>query len=149
VKSYDVLAVVRFFTPSVVGLVAFLLWWFVAALLMRVLGARLPLRPFGKEARRAVQLLTFSQSVWYGVLFNGCGMFIAMALFEYLSVRYWNAPLKDFSLRIGVYAVLWPAFGIFIGLLRADENKNRRTSSGLPKQGLKEISGWDESGFSR
>jgi hypothetical protein len=75
-------------------------------------------------------------------------MFLAETLFEYFSLRYWNAPPKDFSRRIVVYAFLWPAVGLFVGLLRAGENRNRRTSE-LSKQGLKEISDWDENGFSR
>ncbi|MGP0019006.1 MAG: hypothetical protein ACLPHP_10590 [Candidatus Sulfotelmatobacter sp.] len=138
----------RFFIAGVVLLAVPLLWLCIATLLMRLFGARVPLLPFTKEGRRAVQLLTFSQSVWQGVLSFGCGMFIAMTLFEYLSWRYWNIPSTDFPIRIRVYAVLWPAVGLFVGLLHADQNRKRRTSVELSEQGPQKISDWDENGFS-
>ena len=97
---YYVMAVAKFLVGLVVAFLAILLWHFVAALLMRVFGVRLPLRPFDKDRKRALQLLTFSQSIWCGILFNGCGMWIAMTLFEYLIWKYWNGSYRDFSLRI-------------------------------------------------
>jgi hypothetical protein len=139
--------VVRFFITVVVVLAAVLLWSFAAALLMRLFGARLPLLPFTKSGKRALKLLTFSQSVCYGVLVQGCGMFIAMTLFEYLSWRYWHVPSKNFSMTIRVDAVLWPLFGLFVGLLDAGENRSRRTSLELSNQLLKEVSDWDKNGF--
>jgi MFS family permease len=141
--------VVTFFITVVVGLAAALLWSLVAGLLMRLFGARLPLLPFTKPGKRALKRLTFSQSVCFGVLAQGCGMFIAMTLFEYLSWRFWHVPSKDFSMTICVYAVLWPLVGLFTGLLHAGENRNRRTSLELSSQGLKEVSDWDENGFSK
>jgi hypothetical protein len=115
-----------FLIEPAVALLAILLWQFVATMLMRVFGVRLPLQPFGKERKRALQLLTFSQSVWCGFLFDGCGMWIAMTLFEYLSWKYGNGSYADFSLSVRLYAVLWPAFGLFIGFIKADDNRHRR-----------------------
>jgi hypothetical protein len=129
---YYVLAVAKFFIAPVVILLALLLWWFVSTLIMRLFGVRLPFNPFSKDRKRASQLLTFSQSVWVGVLFQGCGMFIAMTLFEYLAWKYWNAPSRDFSLRIRVYVVLWPAYGLLMGFIRADDNRYRGIAAGSP-----------------
>jgi len=112
-------------------------------------GARLPLLPFTKSGKRALKLLTFSQSVCYGVLAQGCGMFIAMTLSEYFSWRYWHVPSKNFSMTIRVDAVLWPLFGLFVGLLHAGENRNRSTSLELTNQRSKEVSDLDENGFSK
>ena len=125
----------KFLIALVVGVPAILLWQFVATLLMRVFGAQLPLRPFGKERKTAIQLLTFAQSVWYGVLFNGCGIWIAMTLCEYLIWKYWNGSSSDFSLRIRIYAVLWPVFGLLRGLALGEENQSRRSPAQPPKSG--------------
>jgi len=116
---------------------------------MRLFGAGLPLLPFGKEAKRAVQLLTFSQSVWYGVLFTGCGLFIVMTLFGCFDWTSRNTPVVVFSPRILLYAIALPAYGLLRGFTLADENKKRRNSAELSKQGLKGISNWDENGFAR
>ena len=125
----------KFFIAPVVVILAMLLWQFVATLLMRVFGARLPLRLFGKERKEAIQLLTFAQSVWYGVLFYGCGMLIAMTLLEYLIWKYWNGSSSAFSLRVRIYAVLWPVLGLLNGLILGEENLRRRRTAGLPKSG--------------
>ena len=104
----------KFFIAAVV-LVAVLLWRLIVTMLMRLFGIHLPLQPFGRDRKRASQLLTFSQSVSEGVLVLGCGLFIAMTLFEYFAWKYWNAPARDFSLRIRVYAIVWPAYGLLMG----------------------------------
>jgi hypothetical protein len=108
--------VAKFFIPLLAGLVAVLVWQIVATLLMRLFGVQLPLRLFSRERKRAVQLLTFSESVWYGVLFSGCGIWIGMTLAEYLLWKYFNGSSRDLSVRIRVYAVVWPAYGLFVGL---------------------------------
>jgi hypothetical protein len=138
---YYVFAVAKFLIALLCLLFAFLtlrLWQFVATLLMRMFGVQLPLQPFGKGRKRAPQLLTFSQSVWFGVLFYGCGMWIATTLLEYLIWKYWNGSSSSFSLRIRIYAVLWPAFGLLRGLALADENRGRRSEAGPPKSGIEQ-----------
>jgi hypothetical protein len=112
-------------------LAAILIWQFVATLLMRPLGIRLPFHPFGKNRRRALQLLTFSQSVWEGVLVYGCGMFIGMTLFEYLACN-GDAPWAELSLRIRLNAVLWPAAGLFVGAIHASENRTHGSAGAPP-----------------
>jgi hypothetical protein len=103
------------------------LWNFLIALLFRLFGVRLPLLPFAfKESKRAYQLLTFSQSVWAGIIQYGGGMFLCMTLYEYLAWKYWNAPWSGFSIRIRMYAVMWPVMGLLIGLMRAEDNNRRR-----------------------
>jgi exosortase/archaeosortase len=112
------------------------LWNFLTALLFRLFGTRLPLLPFAfKESKRAYQLLTFSQSVWAGVIQYGCGMFLCMTLYEYLAWKYWNAPWSGFSMRIRMYAVMWPAMGLLIGLIRAEDNNRRRRLAAAAKTG--------------
>jgi hypothetical protein len=124
--------VAKFLIELVVAFLAILLWQLVATLLMRVFGIRLPLRPFGKDRKRASQLLTLSQCVWEGVLVYGCGMFISLTLFDYLGCRYGNAPCRDLSLNIRVYAVLWPVVGLFLGAMHGSENRTRRAAAGPP-----------------
>jgi hypothetical protein len=135
VPSYHVLAVARFFIALLlVGLPTVFLWNFLTALLFRLFGVRLPLLPFAfKASKQASQLLTFSQSVWVGVIQFGCGMFICMTLYEYLAWKYWDAPWSHFPIRIRVYAVMWPAVGLLIGLIRADDNRCRRLAAGSSK----------------
>lgn len=125
-------------TKLAIVLAAILIWQFVATLLMRPFGIRLPFHPFGKNRRRAFQLLTFSQSVWEGVLVYGCGMFIGMTLFEYLSCKYGDAPWTEFSLRIRLYAVLWPAAGLLVGAIHGSENRTRGSAAGPPATGKHE-----------
>lgn len=120
----------KFLIGLVVAFLAILLWHLVATLLMRVLGV--PLRPFDKDRRRALQLLTFSQSIWCGILFNGCGMWIAMTLFEYLIWKYWHGSYRDFSLRTRLYAILWPAYGVLMGFILADDNRGHRIAAASP-----------------
>ena len=113
-----------------VALPVIFIWQFVATLLMRLFGVRLPFSLFGKNRKRALQLLTFSQSVWEGILSYGCGIFIWMILFEYLTCKYGDHPCMVFSLRICVYAVLWPAVGAFVGAQHWSENRTRRIAPG-------------------
>jgi hypothetical protein len=127
--------VAKFLIALVVVILAILLWQFVATLLMRVFGARLPLRLFGKKRKSAIHLLTFAQSVWYGVLFNGCRMWIGMTLGEYLIWKHWNGSSSDFSLSVRIYSVLWPVLGLLRGLALGDENGQRRSPAEPPKSG--------------
>jgi hypothetical protein len=124
--------VANFFIRLVVVFLVIFIWQFAATLLMRLFGARLPLRPFGRNRKLASQLLTFSQSVWEGVLLYGCGMFIGLSLFDYLVCRYGDAPCRDFALNIRAYALLWPAVGLFVGAMHGSENRTRRTGAGPP-----------------
>jgi hypothetical protein len=122
----------KFLVGLVIASLAMLLWQFVATMLMRAFGVRLPWPLFGKNRKRALQLLTSSQSVLCGVLFIGCGMLVGMTSFEYLIWKYWNGSGGDFSLRVGIYAVLWPAYGLLRGFAQADDNRYRRTAAGSP-----------------
>jgi hypothetical protein len=123
-----------FIALLLVGLPLLFVWIFLTALLFRLFGIRLPLLPFSfKASKQASQLLTFSQSVWVGVIQTGCGMFIFTTLYEYLACKYWNAPWDHFRIRIRIYAVMWPAFGLLIGLIRADDNRCRRLTAGSSK----------------
>jgi hypothetical protein len=117
----------------VVFLVVFV-WQFVATLLMRLFGARLPLQPFSKNRKLASQRLTFYQCVWEGLLLYGCGMFIVLTLLDYLGCRYGNAACGDLSLNIRVYAVLWPVVGLFVGALH-----EVRTGPVALRQGIPEL----------
>ena len=62
-------------------------------------------------------------------------MFIALALFDYLACKYGNDPCTDFSLRIRVYAFVWPAVGLFLGAMHGSENRNRQNAAGPPGTG--------------
>ena len=122
----------NFLVRLVVVFLVIFIWQFVATLLMRLFGVRLPLQPFGKNRKLASQLLTFSQSVWEGVLVYGCGMFIGLTLFDFLGCRYGDAPCRDLALNIRVYALLWPSVGLFLGAMHGSENRTRHTGAGPP-----------------
>lgn len=139
----------RYLIAATIGLAAAFLWMFVATSLLRLFGVPLPPSPFGKEAKRAVQLLSLPQSLWFGLLWHGCGLFVGSTVFECLSWRHAGDPLQHLSTRIGVYAVMWPAVGLFIGWIHAGENRNRGISSEMAKQERNRAKDWDENGFSR
>ena len=109
------------FIEMAIALPLLLLWLVVVSVIVRPFGVQMPLRPFSFRQRKSVfQSLTFSQYVGIvGVLYFGCGMFIATTVSRYIEWKYFHGSSNSLSQsELLRNAFTWPLLaGFMFGVL--------------------------------